>query len=397
MADAQPTLIAVSSYFKGERFLQQPRSLGVHSILLTVEKLLQDPWPRHHIDEVFALPDFKHERTVLNAVAYLCRDRDVRWVTALDDFDVELGAAIREHLRLPGANASTARHYRDKLAMRVRALEAGVRVPAFTGVFNRDAVRRFLDRTPAPWLLKPRGSASAMGIQKHTEAAAVEAALDALGDERSFHLLEQMLPGEMYHVDSLLVDGKPAFALASKYFKPLWDVWHGGGVYASRTLPRDGDEATRLCRLNAEIHAAFGLKNGPSHTEFLRHAQSGEFYFIETSARVGGANIMEMLEAAAGVNLWEEWAKLEILGADKYRLPPVRDEHGGVVVSLAREARPDTSKFDDPEIFYRLDKKHHIGLVVRSRRPERVEELLHDYIRRIERDYLAVLPAANEM
>jgi biotin carboxylase len=397
MPNNQPTLLALSSYFKGERFLRACRPLGVRLILLTTEKLLNEPWPRDAIDEVFALPDFKDRRAVLNAVAFLCHSRSIRWVTSLDDFDVELGAHIREHLRLPGTNESTARFYRDKLAMRVRALESGILVPRFTGVFNDAEVRRFLDSTPPPWLLKPRGSASAMGIQKHADVPTILNAIAELGDERSFYVLEEMLPGEMYHVDSLLINGHGAFAEANKYFKPLWDVWHGGGVYASRTLPRQSDEAQELRRLNQKVHTSFGLVNGPSHTEFLRHSETGQFYFIETAARVGGANIMEMVEAATGINLWEEWARLEILGSSQYRLPHSRQDYGGVTVSLARDERPDYSSFTDPEIFYRLDKPNHIGLVIRCPTPERTEELLSDYMRRIERDHLAVLPPVSEM
>jgi hypothetical protein len=102
-----------------------------------------------------------------------------------------------------------------------------------------------------------------------------------------------------------------------------------------------------------------------------------------------------MVEAATGVNLWEEWAGVEVLG-DRYALPPLRHEYAGATVSLARTERPDTSSFDDPEIFYRMDQKHHIGLVLRSPRPERIEELLDQYMGRIAREYQAVLPPADK-
>jgi hypothetical protein len=103
-----------------------------------------------------------------------------------------------------------------------------------------------------------------------------------------------------------------------------------------------------------------------------------------------------MTEAATGVNLWEEWAAVELAGPGEYSVPPARQEFGGAVVSLAREETPDTSGFRDPEVFYRLDQKHHIGLVVRSPRRERVEELLTDYMARIARDHQAVLPPADK-
>jgi hypothetical protein len=393
----QPVLLAVSSYFKGNRFLETAHRLGAHVVLLTIEKCLPEPWAREHVDEVFALPTFKNLTDVLYSVSYLARTRNFAAIVALDDFDVELGAQIREHFRMPGISVSTAALYRDKLAMRVGGGAAGIAAPRFTGVFNHDAVRRFLAETPAPWLIKPRSSASAMGIQKHTDADAAFRAIEALGDQQSFHLLEEMLPGEMYHVDSLVVGGKVVFCETNKYFRPLWEVWHGGGVFASQTLPRDHPASATLRTLNERVHAAFGLRDGPSHTEFLRHAQTGEFHFIETSARVGGANITDMVEAATGVNLWEEWAKLAVLGSADYRPPEPRADYGGVVMSLCAQERPDDSSFTDPEIFHRPKQKNHIGLVLRCVTHERSTQLLHQYIRRIEREFMTVLPPVDEM
>ena len=392
-----PVVLAISSYFKGNRFLETARRLGAHVILLTVEKKLDEPWARDQINEVFALPSFKNPTDLLHSISYLTRTRKLAAIVSLDDFDVEVAAQIREHLRFPGMNASTAAFYRDKLAMRVGAREAGIAVPRFTGVFNHDEVRDFLRDVPAPWLLKPRSSASAMGIQKHTDASACFGAIEALGDQQSFHLLEEMLPGEMYHVDSLVVGGKVVFCEVNKYFRPLWEVWHGGGVFASQTFPREHPEAAKLRAINERVHAAFGLTDGPSHTEFLGHAQTGEFYFIETSARVGGANITDMIEAATGVNLWEEWAKLVVNGSSEYRLPSVRRDYGGVVVSLCNQESPDDSSFADPEVFHRIKEKNHIGFVVRCPTHERTEQLLHHYIRRIEREFMAVLPPVNDM
>ena len=87
-------------------------------------------------------------------------------IVALDDFDVEVAAHVREHFRLPGRNESNARLFRDKLAMRHKARELGVRIPEFVGIFNHAEVARFLAVVPPPWLLKPRSQASAAGIRK---------------------------------------------------------------------------------------------------------------------------------------------------------------------------------------------------------------------------------------
>jgi hypothetical protein len=388
------TILCIASFFKGERFLERCKQEGVRVLLLTAENCLGEAWPRESIDEVFALPSFQDRRQIVNAVTYLARTRPFRRIVALDDFDVELVAYLRDHFRLPGFNESRSRLFRDKLAMRTEAQRLGVRVPDFTPIIWHDDVRHFLANVPAPWLLKPRSQASAMGIQKLQHPEEVWRAIEKLGDDQSFHLLERMVPGDLFHVDSLVADNRVVFAEVNQYAKPLLDVYQGGGVYMTRTLPRDRPEVAALRTENEKVLTGFELGRGASHTEFMKAHADGQYYFIETSARVGGACTAEMVEAATGINLWSEWAKLEIDADQPYQLPPTKQRYAAVIVSLAKQEWPDTSSFSDPEIVYRMKKKQHIGLVVCSDDPGRVETLLKHYAERIARDFTATLPPA---
>jgi len=387
-------ILCVSSYFKGNRFLQRCKREGAHVILLTVEAKLSEPWAREAIDEVFALPTFADRRPLINAVAYLLRSRPVRNIVALDDFDVEVAAHLREHFRLTGMNESTSRFFRDKLAMRRQAQQLGIPIPEFVGIVHHDEIRHFLATVPGPWLLKPRSEASAMGIRKCQHPDEVWQHLDRLGDDQSFFVLERMIPCDLYHVDSLIHQRQIVFDEVSRYHQPLLDVYHGGGIFASQTVRRDLPEVGTLRRLNERVLQGFGHENGASHTEFLRDRNTGAFYFLETSARVGGASITDMVEAATGLNLWEEWARIELGG--QYTLPALRHEYGGAIVSLARQEYPDTSSFQEPEIFYRMQMKQHIGLVVRAPSAERVNELLNVYRERILREFHASAPPSDK-
>ncbi|VTU00810.1 atpase : Uncharacterized protein OS=Hyalangium minutum GN=DB31_0982 PE=4 SV=1: ATP-grasp_4 [Gemmataceae bacterium] len=393
-------VLCLASYFKGNRFLERLKADGHAAYLLTVEGALGEPWARHACADVFAVKDFHDRRGLLNAVAYLTRGLKFDRVVALDDFDVEVGACVREHFRMThlGLGDSPARLFRDKLAMRVKARDLGVTIPEFCPLFHDREVTEFLARVPGPWLVKPRSEASAAGIRKVHTPDEVWQRVHELGDDRSFHLIEQMVPGDLYHVDSLSENGRVIFAEVNGYWRPLLDVYHGGGVYATRTVPRDRPEVAALRAANEQVLTGFGLGWGASHTEFMRAHADGKFYFIETSARVGGAHTADMVEHATGVNLWSEWAALEVArGTDTYRLPPLKQRFGGVVMSLSRYETPDTSGFTDPEIVHRADVKHHIGFVVAADTPGRVEELLTSYIARIARDFGAVLPGADKV
>jgi hypothetical protein len=388
------TVLCLASFFKGNRFFQRLHEEGCYVILITSDKFKNEDWARQYIHEFHSVASFEDRAALINGISWLFRDRRIDRIVALDDFDVEVGAALREHFRMGGLGDSNARFFRDKLAMRVKAKELGINVPRFTPVFHHPDVAKFLEEVPAPWLIKPRGEASAVGIKKLRNAQEAWSTIHELGDRQSYHVLEQMIPGDLYHVDSLVQDGKIEFAEVGRYGRPLLEVAHEGGIYMTRTQPRDSKEAKALLEVNKTVLTGFGLRRGASHTEFIIGKDDGKPYFIETSARVGGANISEMVEAATGVNLWSEWAKLEIEGEGyAYKAPRSREEFGGVVISLARDEYPDTSSFRDPEIVDRLKKKNHIGFVVRSPKQERVEELLKGYLERISKEFHASLPA----
>jgi biotin carboxylase len=389
------TIVCLSSYFKGNRFIETCKKEGCTVILLTVESKLNEPWCRELIDEVFALPDFKDHQAVIHSLSYLARTREIDRLAPLDDYDVELVARLREHLRVPGMGETTARYFRDKLAMRARAEFTGLPIPRFVHILNHDRIGRFLREVPAPWMFKPRGEASSLGITKCTHPDEVWARVEQLGDRQSSYLLEEMIAGDVYHVDSIVSEGTVLFAEAHRYCRPLFEVTHEGGIFATMTIPRD-DAATReLLALNQELVTKLGFVRGVLHTEYIRGAADGKFYFLETAARVGGAHIVELVEGSTGVNLWAEWARIEIAqGEWPYDGPrPTHRQYGGLIVSLARQEVPDTSAYTDAEICWRLDKKNHAGFVLRSPSYARIAGLMESYMGRIQQDFFATLPA----
>jgi hypothetical protein len=393
VADRPMTLLVLASYFKGGRFIEQAHRRGAQVFLFTQARLLEEAWPRHALVDVFAQPDGSPLQHTLHTVAYLARSRVFDRVVALDDYDVETAAALREHLRLPGMGDTTARYFRDKLAMRTKARDSGIAVPPFVRVLNHDELRDFMASVPPPWMLKPRSEASAAGIVKVQSPEQLWRTLDALGDRQSYFLLEKYLPGDVYHVDALVQDRKALFCEVHRCGTPPFDVAHSGGVYTSRTVPRGSPEDVGLRALNARVLEELGLVEGVSHVEYIR-SPDGTLFMLETSARVGGAHTVDMVEAATGLNLWEQWADLEIDGP-AYRLPPRRAEYGGLLMTLAREEHPDLSSYSDPEVVLRAEEPFHAGLVVRSPSAARVEALLADYAPRLGRDFQAILPAPD--
>ncbi len=391
---AEERFLCIASYEKGQDFLRQCAEMGVRPTLLTLDKHREADWPREALEEVATMPSGLSRGQVMNTVTWMSRGRRFDRIIALDEFDLEMAAEIREHMRVPGMGISASAFYRDKLAMRVKARELGFLAPDFCRVLNYDELRDYMARVPAPWLLKPRAEASALGIRKIEDPEQLWRNLDDLGDRQSHFLLEKFVPGDIFHVDSIVSEGKVVFSSVHRYGRPPMQVMHEGGVFTTRTLDRASRDAKGLTGLNAELAPSLGMKRGVTHAEYIRAHADGRYYFLEIAARVGGAFISDLVEVATGINLWREWARIEVahLRKEKYVLPAAREDYAGSVLCLAQTAKPDTSVFNAPEIVVRLKKHHHAGLIVRSAKPERVEQLLEEYSGAFARQFLATMP-----
>jgi hypothetical protein len=396
------SFLCIASFFKGEEFMRAAKQAGCTVYLLTSKKLENKPWPWEAIDETFYVQDDGHDNWnmdhVVSGLGYTMRQHKIDRIIALDDFDVEKGALLRENFRIPGMGQTTGRYFRDKLAMRIQADNAGIKVPAFSPLFNDEEINEYIGRTSAPWLIKPRSEASATGIQKAHSAEQLWQIIHGLGDKRHQYLVEQFRPGDVYHVDAVSFNQKVVFVRVSRYLATPMEVAHGGGVFRSMTVPLGSADDKALQKMNAEVMSAFGMHYSASHTEFIKSKEDGKFYFLETASRVGGANLAEMVEAASGINLWAEWAKLEVAAAkgEQYTPPTPRKDYAGIIVSLSRYQWPDSSSFSDKEIVWRMNKEYHIGLIIQSKSEERVLELLDQYAEKVRNEFHASMPIQDK-
>ncbi|WP_294199457.1 ATPase [uncultured Chryseobacterium sp.] len=394
----EKTIVCISCYYKGYDFMDEMKKLGNKVVLVTSENLKEKNWPWHAIDEVFYMPEIKPSvwnlDHLIQGFSHLMQTRKVHAVIALDDYDVEKAALIRETFRIPGMGQTTHRYFRDKLAMRQKAKYSGIHVPEFTAVFNNDEVNAFADTIPAPWVLKPRSEASASGIKKLTSKDELWEALNNLGEERHLFLLESFKPGDVYHVDSLTFNKEIVFTSASKYLAPPMQVSHEGGVFRTKTLGRYSDEFLALEKANAKVLSNFGLMNGATHTEFIRSRENGKYYFLETSSRVGGAHIPDLVEASSNINIWREWAKIEdaLLRGKEYNISKPTGYYSGLIVALIKDQTPDYSAFECEEAVRFLPIDYHVGIVYKSKDADTVQERLDTAAEKIQAEMLNILP-----
>jgi len=395
MENNSKTFVCISNYFKGSDFLISLKNAGNTVFLVTSEKLRHKPWPFESIDEVFYMEgqdiDWNLEHLLLG-VSNLMKSNQIDAVVALDDFDVEKATYLREHLRIAGMGQTTGRYFRDKLAMRMRAKSCGISNPNFSSLFNDHDINTFADTIPAPWVLKPRSEASASGIIKVYDKESLWMHINEMGNNRFKYLVEQFRPGDVFHCDSLILDGKIIFSITSRYLATPMEISQGGGIFRSANIPYNSEDDKAIKKVNEQVIKGFGLKHGAAHSEYIKCNDDGRIYFLETSSRVGGAHLAEMVAAASGINLWTEWAKIEdaLVKGTKYTLPKPKKEYAGIVLTLSKFENPDLSSFDDDEVCFRVPLEYHAGLIVSSDKHEKVLELLDNYADRLIRDFATV-------
>jgi biotin carboxylase len=392
-------IVCIASFFKGNDFYEECHEAGWRVTLVTKQSLLDEQWAWTSISEVKTVPDNSVAEDYIRVVTNIAGSRKIDRIVGVDEFDVLTAAKAREHLQIEGIGNSFALRFRDKLRMRYLAKKVGLPCPEFTSVFNPNEINAFLDSVPAPWIIKPRTEVNAFGIRKCETADEVwETLIEFDGrhtwrDHPSQFLIERFIEGRVFHVDSVVSNGKIAACGASVYGETPMKVSHGGGVFTTSILPHKSRETKELGKLNKKLLKSFEYERGVAHAEFLQCAQTGKFYLLEVAARVGGAHIADVLDYACGFNLWREWAKLEIADDENpYQLPKCREEYAGIALALAKEEKPDTSHYTDAEIVRRISKPKHVGLIFCSQKHERIAELLGIYTERITNDFLAIAP-----
>jgi hypothetical protein len=105
----KPTILCISTYEKGQLFLQEVARLGCDLVLPTVDNLKDGDWPRESLSKLITMPEDMTPGQVLNTVSYMARGIRFDRVVALDEFDLDVAALVREHMRLPGMGESDTR------------------------------------------------------------------------------------------------------------------------------------------------------------------------------------------------------------------------------------------------------------------------------------------------
>ena len=105
-----------------------------------------------------------------------------------------------------------------------------------------------------------------------------------------------------------------------------------------------------------------------------------------------------MVEAATGVNIWREWAKLEnaVLDGTQYSVEETQKLFGGLIIALAKDKHPNIDNLKSDEVVKFLPIDYHIGIVYKSDNPERIQQKLDEAATYVTEEILNIIPPKDK-
>ncbi|WP_037771033.1 ATP-grasp domain-containing protein [Streptomyces sclerotialus] len=315
---------------------------GIEPIILTTTEFAAG---YAHLPHVHAFDDYDTNQLVEKTALGLARAHAVEAVFARAEADVVRAAQLRDLLDLPGQRTPSALAFRDKVVMKDHLAGGAVEIPAYRLLDSAYTAVEFIAEHGYPVVIKPVSESGSLGaniIRDETELNAYLAR-----PWRGTSQIETFVPGQMYHVDGLVVNGEVVFVHPFRYLNDCLsfraDAWMGSLPLAPQDPAYD-----RLVKAAKTVLAELPT---PAHTAF--HAElwitpDDRVVFCEVASRTGGGMVSAVVRHAFGIDLDKEWLYAECglpatLGTPAYQpaggmwIPPTT----GVLEHLPSGGEPD--------------------------------------------------------
>jgi len=249
---------------------------------------------------------------------------------AMSEFDLIHAAKLRTKFGIPGISEQQIALYRDKIVMKERMRRDGIRVPAFLDYSSADEAVEFASRTGYPLILKPKLGAASQGVKKAADESELRdmlAVIEKAGDAGNYQC-EEFIHGPIFHIDGLIQSGQLQFIAVSQYVNGCFAFSQGmpnGSFIVTDRL----ELKERMTGFTEKVLHSLELRNGCFHLEVIDR-NGAEAVFLEIGARMGGAETPFLTQDLYGVNLCEEWIRIE-LGTFTPLEVTKTDAHGGLL------------------------------------------------------------------
>lgn len=235
---------------------------------------------------------------------------DVVGVYAVGETLVEPTGLLADAFGLPFPGLRAARACRSKYLQRWYLPDLSP-VSVIVPPGGRDSVAS----VPFPAVVKPATRHSSEGVQMVHDQIELAAQLAEYPAQETI-LVEQMITGQEYSVESLTQDGKTLFSSVTR--KETTDVDSQYFVEMAHTVPAPpGDAWDAVQRATIAMLDRLGVENGITHAEW-RLDERGEAKLMEVAARTPGDGIMVLYRLATGRAMEPEILRIALGEAADY-------------------------------------------------------------------------------
>lgn len=324
-------LLMVGCGWMGRPYLKRAHARGMQVAVLDSAAAFGWPETRAALgeqDQTYVADGTDEEAWIVAASAAL-RDGPVDGVLAFSEQHVLAAALLADELGLPGPGLRAARTSRNKLIQRETFARHGLAQPEYLPARTADAAIEWAkDRYPV--VLKPLSSTGSHGVRIVTDETEVADWVREREDSGVF-LVERYLPGPEYSVEAVIERGTVVFRIVTdKTTTPAPYC-----VELEHQSPADlgGSERTSIEELLDGVVSALAIGSGIVHLE-LRLEADGP-HIMEVAVRTPGDYIMDVVEAATGVDLYDA-----VIAVACGQPPPVEPTVDGVACVWFPTAEP---------------------------------------------------------
>lgn len=230
-------------------------------------------------------------------------------MTLATDMPMRTVAVVAKECGLVGISEDTAIKATDKSVMREALRVAGVPIPKFYRVENKEGFVEAVEQMHGVFMVKPADSSGSRGILKVEDKTIADKAYEYTNkySRNGIVVVEECMVGPEVSVETLAIDG-------NVHVIQITDKMTTGAphfVEMGHTQPTRLDCAKEIKKVAVAANKAIGIKNGPSHTEIIITEDGPKI--VELGARLGGDCITtHLVPLSTGVNMVEACIKIAL-------------------------------------------------------------------------------------
>ena len=262
------------------------------------------------LTEYYKVDDL-HNRDQLRAACdhFIKHHGKIDRIESHNEYWLETDAWLRTLYEVPGLKSDQMKLMKSKNGMKEAFTAAGVTVPRGQIVSDLAGMEKFINQVGYPVIVKPDNGVGASKTYRLNNVDDLTQFYTDFPDQP--YIMEEFIEGQIHTFDGLVdSQGNVVFYTSHIYQDGIMEcVLDQLDVtfYSVRQVADDLTEAGK------QSITAFGITERFFHFEYFRK-ENGQIVSLEANMRPPGGPILDMMNYANDINIYQEWANMVVTG-----------------------------------------------------------------------------------